>query len=75
MIDWCPRRRFLQGLRRGSVVSLKLPQLGKKAHAKNDPDEVNVEISHINTYDVDWWVRKRVEMQSDNQSQNGEEAL
>ena len=34
-----------------------------------------VEISHSSSYDVDWWVRKRVEMQPANPSQNGEEAL
>ena len=37
------------------VVSLKLPQLGKKVHDRNDTDEVNIEISHSCSNDDDWW--------------------
>jgi hypothetical protein len=54
---------------------LKLPQLGKKLHDRNDIDEVNIEMSHSSSNDDDWWVQIQLKMQSNNQNQRGEEDL
>jgi hypothetical protein len=54
---------------------LKLPQLGKKLHDRNDTDEVNIEMSHSSSNDDDWWVQIQLKMQSNNQNQRGEEDL